>query len=225
MSRSSPENPFNSLISNIFGVINFNYEGLNDYLKTSLKLSDKTSANIAKKIKKWDKENLNHKYSGHDIYEVEFLSLINFSQLALNSAMILAHSELEGNLKYICNSIGQHQNKKIRLNDIRGQGHIDQCKNYLEKVFDLDFSNQKKEWEEISAYNRLRNIIVHQNGYITLSVNLKLQQNQDFKTLSKIKQLIITDSGQVKINDKNTVNQFIKNSWILLDKICCQLKS
>ena len=225
MSRYQPESHFNSLMSDIWNIMNFSYDGLTDYVRTSIKLSDKTSNSIAKKIKKWDKENLNHEYTGHDVYEIDFFSLINFSQLGLTSAIILAHSELEANLKNICNSIGQAKNKKIRLNDIRGNGNIDQCKNYLEKVFDLDFSNQMKEWEEIFAFNRLRNIIVHQNGVITTNANQKLEQHQDFKTLSKIKCIVITDLGQVKINDEKPVNLFIKISWTLLDNICEQLKA
>ena len=224
MSLSAPENSFNSLITIMWEVMNFSYDGLTHYVKLSRKLSEKTSSNIAKKIEKWDKKNPKHEYSGHDIYEGEFFSLLNFSQLALTSSIILAHSELEGNLRYICNSIGKEENKKILLNDIHGKGHIDQCKNYLEKVFDVDFSSQEEEWVKIFAFNRLRNILAHQNGIITLTANQKLQQNQDFTTLSKINNIEISDAGQVKIKDEKPINQFIEISWLLLDKICSQLK-
>jgi len=202
--------------------MNFSYEGLTDYIILSQKLSDKTSSNIAKKIKKWDKQNPNHEYSGNDVYEGEFFSLLNFSQLALSSGVLLAHSELEGHLRYICNSIGQEKNKKIRLSDINGHGHIHQCKNYLETVFDLDFSTRKNEWKQIFAFNRLRNILVHQNGSITLVPNQNLRQNQDFKILSEIN-IQVTDTGQVKIKDEKAVKEFIEISRILLDEICRQL--
>lgn len=224
MSRSSPEKPLKCLISNISTHILINYDGLEDYINTSIKLSEKTSNDIAKKIKIWDKENAGHEYSGHDIYENDFFSLIKFDGLVLTSAIILTHSELEGNLRHICDSIGRLQNKKIRLDDIRGQGHIDQCKNYLEKVFDIDFSQQKNEWEEIFAFNRLRNIIAHQNGVLTIKQDQKVQQTPDFKTLSKINNIVISDFGQVKISSEKTVKQFIKASRTILSNVCEELK-
>jgi hypothetical protein len=224
MSISNPESQFNYLISDICLRIDFNYDGLSDFINSSLILGITTSEKISKKITKWNKYHPDHKSSGHEIYEGEFIALTNFAHLAITASIILAHSEFENNLKYICKRIGQEQNKKIRLKDINGNGSIDQCKNFLEKVFDLDFSNYKKEWNKIFAFNRLRIILVHQNGEISLIGIKNIQNNLDFKTLSQIKNLTITDLGEVRIKDEAAVKEFIKLSWNMLDSICTQLK-
>jgi len=224
MGRSSLEHPANYLISNLWNIMRVNYDGLNDFVDESLRLANSTSKNIERKIKKWDNKHPKHEYSGHDIYEKDFYSLVHFSNLATTSALILAHSELEISLKDICTSFGEEMKKKIRLKDIKGFGKIDQCKNYLEKVLELNFNLQTKEWEEIFLFNRLRNILVHQNGMISVAENQKIEKADDFVKLSKIANVRIDTSGKLTLVDEKPVKNFIKVSWSVVDNICTQLR-
>jgi hypothetical protein len=220
MGRYDP--PYKNFICSLSNFVFFNYIALNDYFQTSFQFADETSKRIELKIKEWDTNNPDHQYSGFEINENDLVDLINFESKTLIAGILIIHSEIENNLKDICNSVGQEKNKSISYNDIKCKGNINKCKKYLEQEFHLDFSVTKADWDKLKAYNRLRNIITHQNRQITFDPNIKFEQQSDVKRLSVIKEIDIGKDGFIQINDKAVIFEFLKLSEKLLD-VCCDL--
>jgi hypothetical protein len=220
MSRLDP--PFKNLLASLRQLVFYNYDLLDDYFKTSFRLAKETTTKIELKIQDWDNKNPNHEYSGFDIHEGNFLELINFESKTLQAGILILHSEVENNLKYVCNSVGQEKGKTLKPKDISGQGIIDKCKKYLEQEFNIDFSSKQEPWDKLSAYNRLRNIITHQDGQISLEQTKTFEQNGDVIKLSKIQNIKIDSDGFVHILNNEVIFDFLRISEQLLND-CCEL--
>ena len=81
-----------------------------------------------------------------------------------NAVFIAMYGDLESALNNICKAHTNHYAQKIKLNDIAGNG-IQRATIYLDKVIQINVSDSK-EWNELKHWNRVRNILVHNNGVI-----------------------------------------------------------
>lgn len=219
------DSPYKNLIASLSELIFNNYEFLDDYFKTSFRLVKESALKVQLKMNEWDNENPNHKYSGFDIYESDFLDLTNFESKTLIAGILILHSEVENTLKFICNSVGQEKGKTTKLKDISGSGTIDRCRKYLEQEFTLDFSSKQNEWNKLLAYNRLRNILTHQNGQISFEPQKQFEQYGDVIQLSSIENITIDNNGIIKISNNQIVFDFLKLSKQLLSDCCDRLKN
>ena len=216
------DSPYENLIASLRQLIFYNYDILDNYFKTSFRFSEETSKKIESKIQEWDNKNPNHEYSGFDIQENDFLELVNFERKTLLAGILILHSEIENNLKYICNSVGQEKGKSVKPKDVKGEGIIDKCRNFLEQEFNLNFSYTQEQWDKLSAFNRLRNIITHQEGQISFEPTKKFEQFGDVLKLALLSDVIIDSNGFIQINGKNIIFEFLKISEQLLNE-CCDL--
>ena len=118
--------------------------------------------------------------------------------------------------------MGQEKGKIIKPKDITGEGIIDKCKKYLEQQFDIDFTKKQEAWGKLSAFNRLRNIITHQDRQISFEPSKKFEQYGDVIKLASIKNIRIDPEGFIHILDKQVIFDFLKISEQLLND-CCEL--
>jgi hypothetical protein len=109
-------------------------------------------------------------WAGEDYYMVEDV----FSKISLNSFVIILYSYIEGGLNSFCDVLYSDQRQKckvyggnpiqIRYTDMKGKG-IERAKIYLEKVFGVDLQVGKQPWQEIKALQKIRNVMVHEEGW------------------------------------------------------------
>jgi len=109
-------------------------------------------------------------WAGEDYYLVKDI----FSKISLNSFVIILYSYIEDGLNTFSDVLYSDQRQKckvhggnpiqIRYIDMKGKG-IDRAKVYLEKVFGVDLQAGMQSWQEIKALQKIRNVIVHEDGW------------------------------------------------------------
>jgi hypothetical protein len=111
---------------------------------------------------------IDHIYDDIALYGNE---LPNFTRQAL---YIMLYSRFESDLDSLCEFSGKRANLKLKPRDISGRG-VERSHNYLKKV--LDVNPGADFWERIKIHNRIRNQIVHNNGFIS-------SEHNDYKPVS-----------------------------------------
>lgn len=110
-----------------------------------------------------------------DLYGEEYFMVEGFfSATSLNAFVVILYSYIESGLNSLCNAMYSDQRNKckkeggqplqIKYKDISGTGII-RAKRYLEKVFDVDLYAGEQPWAEINALRKIRNDIVHNEGW------------------------------------------------------------
>lgn len=110
-----------------------------------------------------------------------------------NALFIAMYGEFEGYLNLICKEhavVGEH---RIKLKDISGSG-IERAAAYLSKVVLNDKLKSSSKWNELQHWNKIRNILVHNNGLIS--------KDGDMKSIEFLK---------LNVNDENKVQLRIKD--------------
>jgi hypothetical protein len=88
-----------------------------------------------------------------------------FPQYQRKACFLMIFAMLEDDLNQFCESIRLQLDLKLNLSDIAGRG-IERAKIYLLKVVEIRFPSQSVEWEKIQHYRDLRNILIHEAGYL-----------------------------------------------------------
>ena len=88
-----------------------------------------------------------------------------FPNLQRSSALLTLFSFLEKELDGLCKLFQKENDYKITLKDITGNG-IDRATNYLIKVAGVNFT-KSAEWNEVKSIQKIRNIIVHNGGFLS----------------------------------------------------------
>lgn len=103
-------------------------------------------------------------------------ALDGYPQLLRAALFAIAYGELEQFLNRICHQ-DSRQRASVNLSDLRDEG-IRRAKLYLAKVAKLDFP-ATPEWQDLTNYGRLRNVLVHAQGEVPR--NDKLQAIQQLQ--------------------------------------------
>ena len=86
-----------------------------------------------------------------------------FPNLQRRSALITLFSFFEHELDGLCDLFIRKENVSVSLNDMRGTG-IDRSVLFLTKVVGLPIDKDTALWQEIKNVQKIRNLIVHNNG-------------------------------------------------------------
>jgi hypothetical protein len=89
---------------------------------------------------------------------------VDFPSMAYNSTFVLAYSFLERELCIVCDLIQNQQGYALGYRDLKATG-IHAARKCLEKQCRVAFP-QNGAWKEIENLAKVRNSIVHANGYI-----------------------------------------------------------
>ncbi|MBD1222762.1 hypothetical protein [Virgibacillus halodenitrificans] len=104
-------------------------------------------------------------------YEEEFHSFNNhFPTILRTSLFTTMYSYLEKQLNQLCKMF--EKENKVKLSDLKHSG-IGRAKNYLSKVCNIDFPSRTDAWNQITNYQKIRNIITHQGNEISIKKSEK----------------------------------------------------
>jgi len=129
--------------------------------KQSLEKSyrDKISELNENDNKSWNRiaENYSEKYS--DISRI-------FPHNFRASFLIQIISFIEHELKEICEQYEFSNKTKYSINDLKGNNDIEKAKQYLTKSCNVNFDKLNPEWQFILMVKRIRNKLVHHQGFV-----------------------------------------------------------
>jgi len=108
-------------------------------------------------------ENPTLEYGLRGMYHLDYLKIPSYFY---HSSIVTLYSLLENNLSFLCIKIQADTNLVIGLNDLTGHNLLEKARSFLVKVANIDFENVDKEWIRISDFQKLRNLIVHNNSQI-----------------------------------------------------------
>ncbi|MGN2670300.1 hypothetical protein [Aliivibrio fischeri] len=150
-------------------------------------------------------ENSDHEVE-REHYEIELHFHEHFFERVHRvSTLLIIYSLLENLMAKICNDKSQ---KKYQVNSqIDGYGILS-FKTYLEKQFDINFSDQKieKHWSKIKTLNKLRNALAHSEGDLEQYGHFSVEQCTKLKkTIGSTKGLSLY-SNTIMITEKYVID-------------------
>ena len=193
-----------------FAEIDFGLDSFVEYLELTNTLIDN---NVKKHLSEYDNtsdEAKDYFFDPSDIY-IKQKSL----QLYYSSIVISLYSFFEQSLLKLAEI--PEKDKKIKIDDISGNGIIFTIKKYLEKVIEIDFKEMNYEWNEITKLNKLRNLFVHSSN----SILKKSESKKRINTLKNIKQLKVTEKSDyyiLEFESDELIRHFIEIIRVFLNK-------
>lgn len=157
-------------------------------------------------------ENLKDEDTIRHIYSFDFIKLPSYFY---HSSVVSLYSLLETNLTEISEKIKKDIGLPIGINDLAGQNIIKKARAYMSKLALIDFEKIDKEWILLTNYQKLRNIIVHQNSqlltenedrYIT---NFKNNEHSKYMELDTVTNIFYIKDKQLIENFLSVIEKFI----------------
>ena len=145
------------------------------------------------------------------------------NQIYFNSLAVMIFSFLEFTLIEYCRLIDSYIQPNKAFKDYRNFG-LEKVKEYLKDNFDIDFG-EVVNWEEVSKFQRVRNLIVHNNANIIKDYDKTIEEQDDFDILLKMDKVIeITSSGTIFIKTIDYVNETLEKTVELINDIMDKTK-
>ncbi len=98
-----------------------------------------------------------------ETWKLKNIFCVHFPSMQRRSALLTISGYFEHELNKLCKQYQSEKSFKLALSDISGKG-ISRSSKYLEKVAGLDVHKTSKEWNQIKKIQKIRNVIVHQDG-------------------------------------------------------------
>ena len=135
------------------------YEYLEEYLKQS---HNKLNEKYKDEFKKYPNDpNL----GGNTDYE-DWGRFELYPNILRKSFIITIISYFEKELFTLCKNLKDLKKSPLDIPNSKGKGNnLDKVKKYIKEVSRVDISNDNITWEEITRINKIRNLIVHNNGH------------------------------------------------------------
>ncbi|MEC3429861.1 hypothetical protein BK721_12930 [Bacillus thuringiensis serovar nigeriensis] len=121
---------------------------------------------------------------------------VTFPTILRQTVFAKAYFNFEELLVKLCKILQKNNNHKIGFSDLRGNGIVGAMM-YITKVFNVESPFQSQEWERIKSYNKIRNIIAHQNGRLSVEDQGKLKSEE--KEIDKLEYIAVNDSYTIAL--------------------------
>ena len=164
---------------------------------------------------KSEKELLEKTYPEYSKLFIDFPKVIN------NSLFVTSFSFLESRLVQIIDLIENHLKLKIKLEDFAGNTTIYRCNKYLSKVVEVELGELEcDEYMELNNYQKIRNLIVHNNSSIKKRKDRKIEEQSMYGYVQREKMLSLDkQSGIFIINDYRYIDNFLNLVSRIISKI------
>ncbi|MGM7448506.1 UNVERIFIED_ORG: hypothetical protein DFO82_2614 [Idiomarina abyssalis] len=120
-----------------------------------------------------------HQGLDDETWDLAELFINYFPSLQRRSALLTLSGYFEHELDKLCLLYQSERSYQSSLSDIKRKG-IDRSTNYLEKVAGIDVHKTSSEWNEIKKIQKIRNVIVHQDGKLSDYQGNSIKAAKDF---------------------------------------------
>ncbi len=147
-----------------FDNVYFFFQSFNDYIERIEKVIDQEVGLAKDKLQQFQEEIGDNPTWQDEVFtfadnlrQKSLLRVIYYDSLVLS-----IYSYIEKQMLFVCHKLETDQ--VIKVKDIYGNG-VFKYRTYLEKVIGGDFSEVQKEWELLMKFNKIRNFLVHDDGF------------------------------------------------------------
>ena len=136
----------------------------------------------------------------NDFYQKEIQLITSYYY---HTSIVLVYTVLENTLTKICSQIQIDTNNLFSVNLLGSRDNIGKTKNYLELTTRLEFKKIERIWPRIGQFQKLRNIIVHQNSTFKDESDATKLKNM-FKNI-----VLSTNNKDFFISNHTLIDEFI----------------
>jgi hypothetical protein len=108
---------------------------------------------------------------------------------------------------------------KIEIDDIKGNGYVDQYRKYMYLVGKIASAEKDQLWDELDIYKLVRNKLAHEGGYLNRNTKTKLEDRKEFRYLIDNKVLLAGTLGHIRIRETHFLEKFCSLTNQVLDKL------
>lgn len=186
--------------------IDWKFDPIKTYLDSTQGMIAQYEKNLEKNYKAWEvKQKANPELpDAFDVFESEIIHGGEFSEILNQSIYLTTYSIFEKELHNICDQCKDEENLKIGVKDLSGRNYIAQCMKYLKLVIKINLDALNDLYQEISFYQKLRNVFAHNNGFLK-SIDVNMQRFID----SQSSLTIDKKSNKVNFESIDFVKDFI----------------
>lgn len=127
------------------------------------------------------------------------------------SSCLLIFAVFESILKEICEEIQIKNDFKIKVSDLKGRDDLGIFKNYLTKVFEINFTKIEPYFTKLKEQKIIRNKIAHENGIVKNSNEIHAVQG------------LSTKQGRINIEGKNYFAYLIENIETFFEELLIEI--
>jgi len=143
-----------------------------------------------------------------------------------NCLLLGSFSIFEMAFKKICEFVDEYSCPNHEFKN-PNRNILHECRKYLNDSKLINFT--KKEIDSkyliLTNFNKVRNIIAHNNGNIISKKNLRIEEQIDYNLFQRLNYLTIMNNGQIYINNEEFIKEFIRESEIFLKLLIVELKN
>lgn len=151
-----------------------------------------------------------------EFYDEEIQLITSFYY---HSSIVLVYTILENTLTQLCVQIKNETNNRFSIDFLASRDNIGKTKEYLELTTGLEFEKIEKIWPRIGMFQKLRNIIIHQNSTFKNDKESKKMRNM-FKDIK-----ISSDNKKFYIKNEKLIDEFICKMEDLINALINDLHS
>lgn len=151
-----------------------------------------------------------------------FSDLCNINWILLNSIFLSLFSNFENLISQLACIVEQNHSTKIE--GIKGDGYIDQFRNYLYLIANIKSAKKNDTWDELNIYKLVRNKLIHEGGYLSKNIESKIEDKKEFKYLIENKVVLAGSFGIIRIKEMHFLEKFSDLTNKLLDELVVDIE-
>lgn len=138
------------------------------------------------------------------------------------SFLIQIISFIEHELKEICEQYEFSNKTKYSVNDLNGNNDIEKAKKYLTKSCNVNFEKLNPEWQFILMVKRIRNKLVHHQGFVK-KVEKDWELFNEFNRKKEFLEFVpkgeFVESPRIIIRSRLLIDELLKNTKRFFKKL------
>lgn len=191
------------------------------YFKEYIVFNHKEQENWKKKVTRLLEEEIDEDKINEAILRMVYqYDLIKLPSYFYHSTIVALYSMFESTLMEICERTKKDLELQLSVNDFSTRDNLGKAVTYLEKLININFYKERKEWNQLNDFRSLRNIIVHQNSQFTSEPNTKEKE-----LIKRLKYIQFDKSDfTFYVTDPRLINNFLDITCKLFDDIFLQIE-
>lgn len=218
--RTKEEDFIHILEENLYLMNEYKIQLILDYLREFEKFLQIKAAELRKKIDAWEFSSI-EKGDSNIVYFIDDQENFerHFKQFKIESTFLSSYSLFEHYFKSFTELFKDYFDVRLNIDDLSGNNYINKSKRYLEKVCLIDLTSSNDTWNKITSYQKIRNRIVHHNGYFLSNDKNIVDQ------IAQIEGIEVNRFNKIEFTDKVFVTEFWNTFNIYMKGIIVQTKS